>query len=159
AVRLLPATRETVRTRARGALALGGGRLEGSIREDAGDGSAQTRRDRLGGVLDHGAGRRPAQVHGGGEPKIPQAHRLLELERSHPEIVPGQPGVQEEAVEIAALEPGILERQLDSIDGEAEWRAPVDPPLRSDPEPDDGGRAAQRMCRHASRSTAGAGGE
>src|SRR5262249_57548606 len=71
----------------------------------------------------------------------------------------GEGGVRGGGGEIGALEPGTLEGQLDSIDGEAEWRAPVDPPLRSDPEPDDGGRAAQRMCRHASRSTAGAGGE
>src|SRR5581483_9672340 len=117
--------------------------------EHAGDGAAETRGDRLRGVLDHRARGRAAEVHGGGETEVTESHRLLELERAHAEIIPGEAGIQEEAIEVVSLEAGVVERQAHRVDREAERAVAVDLPLRRDAETDDRGRPRERMIRHA----------
>src|SRR5439155_2686238 len=71
------------------------------------------------------------------------------------EVVPGQAGIQEKAVEIRALEARILECEPHGVHREADRRVAVDLPLRRDAAADDRGRAAERMSRHAASGYGG----
>src|SRR5262249_34580236 len=74
-----------------------------------------------------------------------------ELERAHPEVAPGEPGVHEEAVEVAALDARVLDRGLHGVDGEGDRIGSVHLALRCQAEAGDRGHTAQRMPGHPGR--------
>ncbi len=101
----------------------GAGGLSGASENTQATVSAQPGGNRLGGVLDHGAGRGAAEVHRRGQPQIAQAKRLLQLERAHALVVPADAGIEQQAVQVAALEPGVVEREAHGFDRETRWRS------------------------------------
>jgi hypothetical protein len=163
AVRRLPAAHEAVRARARRTLALRRRRLQRRIGEDARDRGADAGGDRLRGVLDHRRRRRAAEAHRRGETEVAEAHRLLELERPHAEVVPREARVQEEPSRSVALEAASSSASRRRRP-RSRARCCRTPSLRRDAEAGDRGRSAERVrgivtvLRRARRRGQGSGG-
>ena len=69
---------------------------------------------------DHRGRSRAAEVHRRSQAKVADTHRILQRRRRHRILEPGDPGIDEQAVDIGALEAGVLEREIDGLGSEAD---------------------------------------
>ena len=96
--------------------------------------------NRLRGVLEHRAGRRPEGAHRAHQREVREAERELQR-RGH---LAGVVGVDEQAVDVGGLEAGVVERERERVGREVGRGAAVDLAHVGDAEAGDGGGRAQR---------------
>ncbi len=119
AVVSIQALGESVGARGTFALALARrGRTQWSVGEYACDAVGHPGGNGLGGMHDHRGRRRAAEIHGRGQAQIAQPHRLLQRVRRHRIVEPGDTGIDQQAVEIGAIEAGVFQREVNGLGSE-----------------------------------------
>ena len=69
---------------------------------------------------DHRGRSRAAKVHRRGQAQVADTHRILQRVRRHRILEPGDPGIDEQTVDIGALQAGVVEGEIDGLGSEAD---------------------------------------